>query len=217
MSIEGPLRRRHHQPLSLIETLRYEPGIGCIRAARHIERMFRSSIALDKQLDPDEAAAQLRMVSASSPLRLRLVLDEQNRLTCTTHPFTPTPAGTVWRVAIATTKLDAANPLLAHKTSLRQTYEAARAEFPASEIDEVLLENQHGSLCEGSITNLFVKMGEMLVTPALSDGLLEGVLRQELLDEGKAIEGQVRREDIENNQFFVGNSLRGLIPANLIQ
>ena len=195
MSIEGPLRRRHHQPLSLIETLLYEPGVGCVRADRHIERMLNSSLVIGKRLNSDQAATHLRAIGASISLRVRLVLDQQNRLTCTTHPFTPTPAGTVWRVAIATTKLDAANPLLAHKTSLRQTYEAARAEFPASEIDEVLLENQHGNLCEGSITNLFVKIGERLVTPALSDGLLKGVLRQELLDEGKAIEGQVRHEN----------------------
>lgn len=217
MSIEGPLRSRQHQPLSLIETLRYEPGIGCIRAEKHIERMFKSSQTLGKNFDPDHATSSLRTISASTPLRVRLVLDEQNTLSCTTFPYLAMPAGTIWRVAIAAAKLDANNPLLAHKTSHRETYEAARAEFAMSEIDEVLLENQHGHLCEGTITSLFVKRGEKLVTPPLKNGLLNGVLRRELLETGKAVEGVLRRQDIETNQFFVGNSLRGLILARLAQ
>ncbi len=216
MSIEGPLRSGQHQPLSLIETLRYEPGIGCIRAERHIERMTNSALALGKQFDFERAARDLRAIGASTPLRVRLFLDEQDRLTCTTFPFTPTPTGTICCVAIAATKLDAGNPLLAHKTSLRETYETARAEYPTSEVDEVLLENQHGTLCEGTITSLFVKIGGRFVTPPLSAGLIKGVLRQELLDNGKAEEGRVTRQDLENNQFFVGNSLRNLIEARLI-
>ncbi len=216
MSIEGPLRSRQHQPLSLIETLRYEPGIGCIRAERHIERMTNSAKALGKQFDFERAAHDLRAIGASIPLRVRLCLDQQNRLTLETFPFTPLAPQTIWRIAIAATKLDANNPLLEHKTSLREQYEAARAEYPISEIDEVLLENQHGHLCEGTITNLFVKRGRILVTPPLEAGLLKGVLRQELLDGSKAVEGLVNRQDIVNNQFFVGNSLRELIPALLI-
>ena len=217
MSIEGPLRRGHHQRLGLIETLRYEPGIGCIRAGRHIERMTNSAIALGKQFDFERAAHDLRAIGASIPLRVRLFLDHQNRLTLETFPVTPLAPQTIWRVAIARTKLDAGNPLLAHKTSLREQYEAARAEYPISEIDEVLLENQHGHLCEGTITNLFVKIGDRLVTPPLQDGLLKGVLRQESLDEGKAVEGLVMRQDLVNNQFFVGNSLRNLIEARPIE
>jgi 4-amino-4-deoxychorismate lyase len=216
MSIEGPLRSGQHQPLSLIETLRYEPGLGCIRAERHLERMTNSSNALGKQFDFERAATHLRAIGAPIPLRARLVLDHQNRLTLETFPFTPTPPETIWRVAIAATKLDADNRLLAHKTSHREQYEAARAEYSISEIDEVLLENQHGHLCEGTITNLFVKIGDRLVTPPLQDGLLKGVLRQEMLDEGKAVEGIVSRQDLVNNQFFVGNSLRGLILAMLM-
>ncbi len=217
MSIEGPLRSRQHQPLSLIETLRYEPGIGCIRADRHIKRMTNSALALGKHFDVVRATHDLRAIGASIPLRVRLVLDHENQLTLGTFPFTPTPPETIWRIAIAATKLDASDPLLQHKTSLRDRYEAGRAEYPISEIDEVLLENQHGHLCEGTITNLFLKRGGTLVTPPLEDGLLKGVLRQEMLDSGMAEEGVVTRQDLDNNQFFIGNSLRGLISAVLIR
>jgi len=47
---------------------------------------------------------------------------------------------------------------------------------------------------------------------------LPGVLRQEMLLNGKAKEEVLYLEDLViPNKLFVGNSLRGLIPADLIQ
>ena len=52
----------------------------------------------------------------------------------------------------------------------------------------------------------------MLVTPPLARGLLPGVLRETLIAEGKAIEGELTVADLAGG-FFIGNALRGLIPA----
>jgi para-aminobenzoate synthetase/4-amino-4-deoxychorismate lyase len=71
-----------------------------------------------------------------------------------------------------------------------------------------------GQLTEGSFTNLFVDRGGKLLTPPLSAGLLPGVLRAELIDSGRAVEAALTRADL-NHGFFVGNALRGLIPATL--
>src|SRR5690606_32752889 len=121
-----------------------------------------------------------------------------------------------WRLGIGSVRLESGDTLLRHKTSLRSRYDQARAEFVTSEVDEVLLLNEHGQLCEGTITNLFVKADDgTLVTPPLSSGLLAGVLRAELLAQGKAIERVVRPEDLTDGAVFVGNSLRGLIPGRL--
>lgn len=215
MSVESTLRRRPDRPIGLIETLRYEPDQGCIRASRHLARMAASAQLLGKKFDYEDAGRKLAAMQSNTSLRLRLLLGEDDKLALTSHPFTPVSHGKIWSVAIANTKLDSADTLLAHKTTLRQHYEAARAEFETSEIDEVLLTNQHGHVCEGSITSVFVQMGAILITPPLTDGLLRGVLRQELLDKGDAVEGTVRAEDLQINTFFVGNSLRGLIPAVL--
>jgi 4-amino-4-deoxychorismate lyase len=215
MPIESPLRSRTDRPFGLIETLRYEPGHGCVRAARHLQRIRASAQHLGKIFDHDNAAIKLEGIKCDAPLRVRLFLDAENTLSLTTHPFVPVTKDAIWTVAIAATKLDAGNALLAHKTSLRETYDAARREFDTTLIDEVLMMNQHGHLCEGTITSLFVQKGKTLVTPPLPDGLLRGVLRQELLDGGQAIEGTIVPSDLTDTPFFVGNSLRGLIPAVL--
>ncbi|MCE3520126.1 aminotransferase class IV, partial [Escherichia coli] len=63
--------------------------------------------------------------------------------------------------------------------------------------------------------NVFVPRGDgVLLTPPLARGLLPGVLRAELIANGRAIEQDVSTEAL-HAQFFVGNALRGLIPAVL--
>ena len=56
----------------------------------------------------------------------------------------------------------------------------------------------------------------MLLTPPLACGLLPGVLRARLLREGRAREAVLRPADLAARRLFVGNSLRGLIPARLV-
>ena len=55
----------------------------------------------------------------------------------------------------------------------------------------------------------------MLLTPPAALGLLPGVLRQSLLAEGRAVEAELRLEDLAGG-FLIGNALRGLISAELL-
>jgi 4-amino-4-deoxychorismate lyase len=73
----------------------------------------------------------------------------------------------------------------------------------------VILANERGEVCDGSITTVFFDRGHGLRTPPLSCGLLPGVLRAEL----GLPEEILRLEDLPAVQLWVGNSLRGLIPA----
>ena len=54
-----------------------------------------------------------------------------------------------------------------------------------------------------------------MLTPPLTSGLLPGVLRQSLLDQGAAREAVLLPGDLERGDLFMGNALRGLIPARL--
>jgi 4-amino-4-deoxychorismate lyase len=133
-----------------------------------------------------------------------------------TAPFTALAPDATWRLKIATTRLASTDPLLRHKTSRRAAYAAARAEFPATEAEEVILTNERGELCEGTITSLFLDDGSgILKTPPLACGLLAGVLREELLESGKAVEQVVLPEDLATGTVLLGNSLRGLIRCRL--
>jgi 4-amino-4-deoxychorismate lyase len=152
-----------------------------------------------------------------SPLRVRLTLSSSGEIAITTAPFTPLPENTVWRVAVAAARLDSANRLLRHKTTRREIYEAARGEFPPAAADEVLLLNEKGEPCEGTITSLFLDDGSgVLKTPPISCGLLAGVLRTELICARRARVQRLTLQDLRSGRLFMGNSLRGLIRARLI-
>jgi para-aminobenzoate synthetase/4-amino-4-deoxychorismate lyase len=69
-------------------------------------------------------------------------------------------------------------------------------------------------ITEGSFTTVFVERGGQLLTPALARGLLPGVLRARLIEEGRAREADLVRADLENG-FLIGNAVRGLMRARL--
>ncbi len=204
---------------SLIETMRWEPGNGLLRVDQHLRRLSRSADALGFRQPPPDTLKQLQAATAGgeTPLRVRLVMTYRGKIEITATPFVPLAAETVWRVRVAKTVLPSDDPTYRHKTSRRELYEAARAEFTPEEADEVLLLNERGEVCEGTITNVFVEGKDgSLLTPALSSGLLPGILRADLIREGKAKSQILRLADLENRRFFMGNSLRGLIAAELV-
>lgn len=206
--------------LSLIETMRFEPERGIARERLHRARFANSARKLG--FAGHEAAWNAAVEKAAGldmPSRLRLELSETGQFEITAAPFTLQPEDTVWSVAISRDmRLDSRLPILRHKTSLRDTYDAARAEYERAEADEVLLLNERGEICEGTITNVFLEAGDgLLITPPLSCGCLAGVLRTSLICTRKARVGHVSPEDLAIGPFYLGNSLRGLVRGKLRQ
>lgn len=219
MPAEGALRDGEAAGFELIETMRWEPAQGFVRFERHLARLYASATALGFQYDPARIGETLKNAIAdpARPLRTRLVLRRNGDVSASTQPYEPVAEGKVWTLRIARTRLDSADPLLAHKTSRRQVYMKARSEYQLHQADEVILLNERREVCEGTITNVFVDNGDgILLTPPLSSGLLPGVLRAELIEMGNATEALLTPDDFADAPaLFVGNSLRGLIPAKL--
>ncbi|SFB64146.1 4-amino-4-deoxychorismate lyase [Rhizobium sp. NFR07] len=207
---------------SLIETMRWTPDQGFIRLEQHLRRLSRSADALGFRQAKDVEGLLKQAVGGEEAMRVRLVMSFRGTAEVTAVPFSLQGDDTVWKIRIGATKLKSDDPLYRHKTSRREPYEAARAEFSADDVDEVLLTNERGELCEGTITNLFVEDQDgILMTPPISSGILPGVLRADLIREHRA-KSAVLTPDVLNEaskavrKIFVGNSLRGLIRAELV-
>jgi len=84
--------------------------------------------------------------------------------------------------------------------------------------DEALFINSVGRLTEGTVSNLFVVRDGRVVTPPLSEGLLPGVTRAEVLEiaprEGVAIEERpLTPPDLQTcEEAFLTNAVVGLVP-----
>ncbi|ODT06404.1 MAG: hypothetical protein ABS58_11690 [Mesorhizobium sp. SCN 65-20] len=219
MSSESALRDGLGAGFELIETLRWEPQGGFLRGERHLTRLAASAATLGFGFDRANVEQALtKAVGSGTPLRVRLALSASGQADVTTQAFAPLPSDTVWTLRIASSRLASSDPLLRHKTTRRQAYDAARAEFTREAADEVILLNEAGEVCEGTITSIFVDMGDdgPLRTPALACGLLAGVLRGEMIDRGEAVEATLTVADLATaSKIYVGNSLRGLIAARI--
>ncbi|HWG07279.1 MAG TPA: aminotransferase class IV [Beijerinckiaceae bacterium] len=149
--------------------------------------------------------------------RVRLVLFRGMALEMSASPLSASPPSS-YRVAIAEPRHQSDELLLRHKTTLRDRYERPLAAAAAAvEADEILFLNERDELCEGARCNVFVMREGQLLTPPLSCGLLPGTLRARLLHQGHAREAMLGLADITPaTQWFMGNSVRGLVPAALV-
>lgn len=213
--MESPLRPPFEPDFRLIETLAYRPEQGFVRKTRHLDRMARSADALGLPFSGTQAVAALSSVNGRNDLRCRLTMDASGTFELTTAPLEKNPAK--WRMAIAGHRLKSSDIWLRHKTTRRAIYDDARAAMPP-EVDELLFLNERGELCEGTITNLFLGMPDgRCLTPALSCGLLPGILREEMLEKDSVTEARLTLTDLQKARtVHMGNSLRGLIPVELV-
>lgn len=220
MSDQGALSDGRESDFGLIETLLWTRGEGFHLLAEHLARLAASSAALGFAYDEARVRNALNVAVAgasSGRLRVRLVLARDGTIETSVTPIEPIPRDTVWRVAVAKRRFSSADPLLRHKTTRRALYEDALGEAAQRcGAEEVLFQNERGELCEAARCNLFAPQGDILLTPPLSCGLLPGTLRAALIAQGRARESILRLEDISGSEFFLGNSVRGLVCARLV-
>ncbi|WP_347310380.1 aminotransferase class IV family protein [Defluviimonas sp. SAOS-178_SWC] len=193
----------------LIETFGWD-GAGSRRLDAHLARARASAGALGFRWNRAAIDDALATIDGSAPLRVRLTIGRAGDAEVTTAPLAPNPPE--WHLVVAADRLDPDAPLRRHKTTERALYDRTRAALPRG-IDEALFLNTRGEAAEGTITNLFADLGDGLLTPPLSSGCLPGILRAELIASGRAREAVLKAEDLARARLYMGNALRGLIPA----
>ncbi len=196
----------------LIETMRFDPHEGVVDIERHLARMKRSAEELGFSFDRHDARNELQAATfrLDEPKKLRLLLSATGALSIEVRAAPRAPDGPV-EVAVAPLPVVAEDFRLRHKTSDRRFYDEARQ---AAGSFETLFQDGAGFLTEGSFTHIFVERGGLLATPPLARGLLPGILRERLIEEGEAAEEDLKADDLVAG-FYIGNALRGLIPARL--
>lgn len=206
--MESPLRQ--NQP-AVIETFAWD-GAGFARLGAHLGRARGTCLRLGIGFDSAAIHRALALAPNGRTARTRLLIGSDGPQAS----FAPLPeAPTEWRVALHPTRLDPSDPWLQMKTTMRTLYDEARASLPAG-VDEYVFLNERDEICEGTITNLFIRRDGILLTPARRCGLLPGILRAELLGDGRAEEAVLRVEDLQGAEILMGNALRGLIIAKLL-
>ena len=80
--------------------------------------------------------------------------------------------------------------------------------------DEAIIVNELGRVCEGSVTNLLLKIDGKWITPPISDGVLAGVMRALVVEYcGVAVKSVEEAELSKVQSAFLLSSLRIAQPV----
>jgi para-aminobenzoate synthetase/4-amino-4-deoxychorismate lyase len=210
--LKGDFVRREGQDFDLIETMRFDPSEGIVDLDRHLDRMSNSAEDLDFQFDRHAARNELQAATFGRKQRamVRLLLSRSGAMAIQAKRY-ESPDKLPVPVAVRPLPVDPSDFRLRYKTTDRRFLDLARQREDAY---ETVFVDPDGQLTEGSRTSIFVERDGKLLTPPLSRGLMPGILRAKLIEEGKAEEAELTPADLDQG-FYIGNVVRGLIPARL--
>lgn len=205
----------------IFETLRAENG-RCTLLDRHLCRLKTSAQALNLPL-PDGCENQIKQYIADLPdgaFRVKALLASDgislsravlNRLT------------DKQRVIISPAVLPAQNYLRRFKTTCRALFDQAWQTAETQGAFDSLFFNSDGILLEGGRSNVFIKHRGQWLTPSLDLDILNGIMRQAVLDEpqkylqtNQVIETHITQKTLqEAEEIRLSNALRGVFAAAL--
>jgi len=212
---------------SLIETLRSDTSGAIPLLAQHLQRLDRSAHALEYPCplaQIEQALVDAARHRQGIAQRLRLLLHHTGHFELHTQPL-PARAQNPPLLGLAALTLHVPNPWLAHKTTHRPEYARAQAWLHSHpQYFDCLFINQHGQLCEGSRSTVYLYLDGRWQTPPLACGVLPGIMRRILLESGQVCEQLLTVHNLEAARAWrLSNAVHGWIdvrfdrqPAHII-
>lgn len=205
----------------IFETLRVE-NRQCALLDRHLCRLKTSAQALNLPL-PDGCENQIKQYIAHLPdgvfrVKARLASDGISLSRAVLNRLTDKQ-----RVIISPAVLPAQNYLRRFKTTHRALFDQAWQTAETQGAFDSLFFNSDGILLEGGRSNVFVKHRGQWLTPSLDLDILNGIMRQAVLDEpqkylqtNQVIETHITQKTLqEAEEIRLSNALRGVFAAAL--
>lgn len=205
----------------IFETLRVENG-RCALLDRHLCRLKTSAQALNLPL-PDGCENQIKQYIARLPdgafcIKALLASDGISLSRAVLNHLADKQ-----RVIISPTILPVQNYLRRFKTTHRTLFDQAWQTAETQGAFDSLFFNSDGILLEGGRSNVFVKYQGQWLTPSLDLDILNGIMRQAVLDEpqkylhtNQVIETHITQKTLqEAEEIRLSNALRGVFAAAL--
>lgn len=212
----------------IFETMKYRNG-ELLLPAFHFERLFASlkvlqipaSFAVGELVAMVDELCLANHVVAQARVRLSVFRNEQGLAEYAIEAVTLPDEKTRWNERGWTIDLypyarKSCDVFAGLKTSNYLPYVMADLFAKEKDLDEALVLNTHGRICDGSKTNLFLIKGEEIITPALHQGCVNGVMRRHVIDLLKKQGFVVRQAEVEQDdllqadEVFLTNAIQGI-------
>ncbi|MGN8645338.1 aminodeoxychorismate synthase component I [Gracilibacillus sp. HCP3S3_G5_1] len=197
--------------VSLLESLKLDNGNYPLMDY-HIQRLNHSAQYFGYPFAMDKVKEELAILAnqfKKGVYKVRLVYHPSGKMELECQPVKPID-GPI-RTIVAPTPVDKNNIYLYHKTTNREIYQKIDQATPPHVLS-TLLWNNEGYITEFTIGNIVVEKDGRFFTPPVSDGLLPGTQRLQLLEENKIKEKQIPLSELKQyEQIWFINSIQGWV------
>ena len=203
----------------VVETIKVEKG-RAIFCEEHLKRLHQSLefFGISQKISEEEVQEYLDK-QEEKDFALKIVVSSKNILYLKReNPYLSQNREKGLRLCFSKVLRNSTSAMVYHKTT--QYYENLLEKKKVKECgyDEVLFWNERGELTEGAVSNIFFIKGEKLYTPAVSCGLLAGIIRAKVMERYTVEEKIIRKEDLETfDACFMTNSLLGMFWVKEIE
>lgn len=207
---------------ALFETMHASREQGCRHLDRHLKRLSASAAYFGIAINQGEVRQQLAAFCAhlheNMPYRIKLKVEGNGQVHI--HSALLAPLAMPVRLLMAPQATVSHDLWLQHKTTRRDIYDQAWQDAEQQGAFDQLFCNERGELTEGGRTSLLLKIDGQWFTPALTCGVLPGVMRSVLMDDPAwALKEKIlTRADLAHaEQIALCNALRGVISVTMAQ
>lgn len=186
---------------------------------QHVDRINRGLplLGIDKTITLDEVQDAVLKLQCKNNV-LKLIVTEKNVIFITrSNKYTKSDYERGFRATIGAVRRNATSPLVYLKSlnyldNVLEHEKALKAGF-----DEVLFLNADGYLAEGSLSNIFFAKANKIYTPSIDCGLLDGIIREFVLERFDVIEGRFSEDDLLSaDSAFITNSVVGVMKLSSV-
>ena len=202
----------------LFETMKWDANSGVFLEEYHFNRLKNSASYFDFKFcdarGKEMIDETIRNISNNLCV-IKLFVNAKGGIRIETSKVPALLKNQKYTVSLAKNPVHSENIFLHHKTTQREVYEDVEGENLHS--NDVILWNEEGNLTESTIANIILKIEGNWVTPSSNCGLLRGVYRESMLENGLIEERKIHKSEIADlSEITLINSVRGEFKAELI-
>jgi len=220
----------------LFETIRVKDGLICF-ADKHFKRLLESAKVLKYETDTLTYDIFIQAITGklagNKNARIRFILYRKsdgfytpvsNTIKWEIEIFPFVEVGKVCeRLGVFTEYKKSCQQLSNLKSGNALIYVLAGLYAKQINVDDCLILNEYGRIAEAISSNIFILKDEVLITPPLSEGCVDGVMRKVLLDKAKQHGLEIEEKAIEQHnvmnadEVFLTNAINGIVSVNAFQ
>ncbi len=201
----------------IFETARVENGEVTF-LVDHLQRMKQTAeyflFSYDENKILKKINSELKKLDQKKVYRLKIRLTKTGKIDLEIQEFNQ-PKSSV-KIILSKNKISSSNKFQYFKTTNRKLYDEEYSHYKAKGFFDVIYLNENDNIAEGSITNIFIRKGEVITTPSLQCGILPGIYRKHYLKTHPEIkEKRISLYDLINaDEIILTNSLRGAVKVD---